>query len=58
MRPIADKLDDIGHGRETKAFRKAKRKTFARYERDDGTGVWRFKMKERPGSTATFQTGE
>jgi hypothetical protein len=44
MRPIADKLDDIGRGRETKAFKKAKKNTMMRYERDPVKGVWSFRF--------------
>ena len=45
MRPIADKLDDIGHGKETKALKKAKKHTMVKYEKDPINGVWSFKMK-------------
>lgn len=45
MRPVADKLDDISHGRETKAFKKAKRNTKVQYERASTDGVWSFKIK-------------
>lgn len=46
MRPIADKLDDIGHGRETKAFKKAKKNTLVKYEKDPRSGSWSFKMRD------------
>jgi hypothetical protein len=45
MRPIADKLDDIGHGKETKALKKAKKQTMVKYEKDPINGAWSFKMK-------------
>ncbi|KIN03201.1 hypothetical protein OIDMADRAFT_119695 [Oidiodendron maius Zn] len=45
MRPIADRLDDIGHGRETKAFKKAKKHVKVKYEKDPITALWSFKMK-------------
>ena len=45
MRPIADRLDDIGHGRETKAFKKAKKHINVKYEKDPITALWSFKMK-------------
>ena len=45
MRPIADMLDDIGHGKETKAFKKAKKQVKVKYERDPITALWSFKMK-------------
>lgn len=45
MRPIADRLDDIGHGKETKAFKRAKKQVKVKYERDPITSLWSFKMK-------------
>lgn len=45
MRPIADRLDDIGHGKETKAFKKAKKHVKVKYEKDPITALWSFKMK-------------
>jgi hypothetical protein len=45
MRPIADRLDDIGHGNKTKAFKKAKKQVKVKYERDPITALWSFKMK-------------
>jgi hypothetical protein len=45
MRPIADKLDDIGQGKETKALKRAKKHTMIKYEKDPINGVWSFKMK-------------
>ena len=45
MRPIADRLDDIGHGKETRALKKAKKQIKVKYERDLITAAWSFKMK-------------
>ena len=45
MRPIADKLDDISQGKETKALKRAKRQTMVKYEKDPISGMWSFKMK-------------
>lgn len=45
MRPVADKLDDISHGRETKAFKKAKKSTKVQYEKDPVSGMWCFRIK-------------
>jgi hypothetical protein len=45
MRQIADRLDDIGYGKETKAFKKAKKHVKVKYEKDPITALWSFKMK-------------
>lgn len=45
LRPIADRLDDLGDGRETKAMKKAKKQIKVKYERDMISGLWLFKMK-------------
>ena len=45
MRPIANRLDDISNGRETKAFKKAKKNIKVKYEKDPITALWSFKMK-------------
>jgi hypothetical protein len=45
LRPIADRLDDISHGKETRALKKAKKQIKVKYERDLITAAWSFKMK-------------